>query len=367
MALAERPYYRQGCNLSQSETVTEGEQVKTMPEERETEDSPISEADQILLREREKQRERELMERVEVLHKEVFPSGRPRPSQLYPDHALPLLDKNSSRPSNRKHTVQNVSLAANLMEALDRTAAASSPSVCVTELGCGRANLSAAVGHHMMHRDALRLTASGSPPAPTPVDPSVSTEEGGRGHAFVLIDRMRVRRVADRRCGFIANPERIHADIADVDMSLVQSVSERPHLLGVAKHLCGCATDIGLRMLLGSDRIRALAVAPCCHHRCQVNGYLGKGWLEQQGMGGDDLPRLFRIAQWQSMLLHPSASDPEVRRKGEAGRQVKDLLDHARCMHIRTLPGLSCELVDFVTEDDLSLERRCILAWREEE
>ncbi len=45
------------------------------------------------------------------------------------------------------------------------------------------------------------------------------------------------------------------------------------NIIGVAKHICGCAFDISLTSLFNyekQDKIKGLVMATCCHHICRV-------------------------------------------------------------------------------------------------
>ena len=71
---------------------------------------------------------------------------------------------------------------------------------------------------------------------------------------------------------------RLRVDIGDLDLgrALTQDsdmVSPRgtQGVVGVSKHLCGAATDLTLRCVVGTlprARFQGLMIALCCHHRC---------------------------------------------------------------------------------------------------
>jgi tRNA:m4X modification enzyme len=45
------------------------------------------------------------------------------------------------------------------------------------------------------------------------------------------------------------------------------------NILGVAKHICGCAFDLSLTCLnnyIKKERVKAICMATCCHHICTV-------------------------------------------------------------------------------------------------
>ena len=49
------------------------------------------------------------------------------------------------------------------------------------------------------------------------------------------------------------------------------SLSAALPVVGIAKHLCGFATDVAMRCMLRAPSAVGLGVATCCHHRCTYN------------------------------------------------------------------------------------------------
>lgn len=107
---------------------------------------------------------------------------------------------------------------------------------------------------------------------------------------IVLVDRASVRRKADKNlsrnsgCTY----SRIRSDIADIALTKVPQLKERP-VIAVSKHLCGGATDLALRSIEVSDRsastpppvaITGVAIATCCHHRCTWDQYVAQEWFK---------------------------------------------------------------------------------------
>ncbi len=80
---------------------------------------------------------------------------------------------------------------------------------------------------------------------------------------------------------------RFRTDISDFDMNALPkmvddlkfSLGERiiPGVVGVAKHMCGGATDLSINSLLKYDKskieLKGVFIATCCHHRCTVSLY----------------------------------------------------------------------------------------------
>ncbi|KAL6778027.1 hypothetical protein ACKKBG_A16640 [Auxenochlorella protothecoides x Auxenochlorella symbiontica] len=68
--------------------------------------------------------------------------------------------------------------------------------------------------------------------------------------------------------------------------------------VGVAKHLCGAASDFALRAAVeqAPRRCRGLGLATCCHHRCSWRAYVGKEWFAERGFA----PAEFELVSWMS-------------------------------------------------------------------
>ena len=91
-----------------------------------------------------------------------------------------------------------------------------------------------------------------------------------KGSSFIFIEREGRRNKKDyeiKQLGFPVRRELM--DIKDFDLS---KIDEALSVVGVAKHLCGGATDLSLTSLMsvGRDRMKGLAIATCCHHRCDT-------------------------------------------------------------------------------------------------
>ena len=102
---------------------------------------------------------------------------------------------------------------------------------------------------------------------------------------FVLIDRDARRNKKDRYMrGLGFGIERYLMDIADFDIAKylnhvkTQTQDEKPvKFVGIAKHLCGGATDLTLtsiKNLQSEKALEGLAIATCCHHACDTLTYV---------------------------------------------------------------------------------------------
>lgn len=199
----------------------------------------------------------------------------------------------------------------------------------------------------------------------------------------VLVDRQAVRRCADhamrqlRRDGTEADAvevQRRRCDIQDLDVHdcLLQagppeSVDDL-EVLAVAKHLCGAATDLGLRKVLGSEaRWRGLGIALCCHHACDWSSFVGREWLLQKGFTEQDFDSMRWFSRLSTRCKVPAEARSESARaaaaRGQLGRLCKYLLDEARLVWLQRR-GWAGRLTRFV-ERETTPENVLLLAWPE--
>ncbi|XP_044055620.1 tRNA:m(4)X modification enzyme TRM13 homolog isoform X2 [Siniperca chuatsi] len=137
--------------------------------------------------------------------------------------------------------------------------------------------------------------------------------------------------------------ERLQVDIQHLDLSKVPLLRQKKlPLVGVGKHLCGAATDLALRCLLETPALReetgpprkrlktsgpaddpdsgpgpdpglgpvlGLAVALCCHHRCEWRHYVGQQFFLQRGLGPAEFSAFCRMSSWATCGLRPTNRD----------------------------------------------------------
>ncbi|XP_008293658.1 tRNA:m(4)X modification enzyme TRM13 homolog [Stegastes partitus] len=143
--------------------------------------------------------------------------------------------------------------------------------------------------------------------------------------------------------------ERLQVDIQHLDLSKVPLLQHRSlPLVGVGKHLCGAATDLALRCLLetpgprdateppqkrlkpsepaelrpgddpgtapadsgpGPGPVLGLAVALCCHHRCEWRHYVGQQFFLERGLGAAEFSAFCRMSSWATCGLRPTNQD----------------------------------------------------------
>ncbi|XP_078074348.1 tRNA:m(4)X modification enzyme TRM13 homolog isoform X1 [Mustelus asterias] len=158
---------------------------------------------------------------------------------------------------------------------------------------------------------------------------------------FLLVERATTRFKVDGKHKSRGSMfERLQIDIEDLNLGKVPLlVKERLPVVGIGKHLCGAATDLALRCImesyinqedtgkeppekrLKSDEMWAVgdptslsnytvrnatnrlpvlgvAIALCCHHRCEWKHYVGKKFFSSQGLGAEDFRIFQRMSSW---------------------------------------------------------------------
>ncbi|XP_028398915.1 tRNA:m(4)X modification enzyme TRM13 homolog [Dendronephthya gigantea] len=186
---------------------------------------------------------------------------------------------------------------------------------------------------------------------------------------FLLVDRASTRYKAD---SYHRGPEqgpsfhRIQIDIEHLDLDNVPLISNsKQEVTAVSKHLCGAATDLGLRCLLnspdetecsddnpdrnearstkrlklGGNRVRGLLFALCCHHCCSWASYVGRTFLENLGFTAYDFHILCCLSSWATC-----GSRKETRANAKNDTQASE--NRTTC---ETVTGAPTELTEDTT------------------
>ncbi|XP_054644478.1 tRNA:m(4)X modification enzyme TRM13 homolog [Dunckerocampus dactyliophorus] len=207
---------------------------------------------------------------------------------------------------------------------------------CFVEFGAGRGKLS-----HWIH-EALKTTDQ-----PSALDDL----------QLLLVERSSTRfKVDGKHQDAGVEFARLQIDIQHLDLSKVPLLERRLPLVGVGKHLCGAATDLALRCLLetsapqheppmkrlkmsscsvaddrpascgssGPDPVLGLAVALCCHHRCEWHHYVGQQFFLDLGLGPAEFSGFCRMSSWATCGLR--AADQRVDEEHEPIEETDDVL-----------------------------------------
>ena len=183
----------------------------------------------------------------------------------------------------------------------------------------------------------------------------------------MVIDRDSRRYKKDkdvRKAGF--KIERQKFDIADFDLAKYTSIHNKEKtttkIVGIAKHLCGGATDLALTSYkkLDESQLDGMSMATCCHHTCDNKTYVNLPFIKQElGIGALQFNEFVKCSSW-AFALH---SNWVTKRK--AGFKLKRLLDLGRLLFIRQMgffPEANIRAVQYCNCATESPESTLILA-----
>uniref|UniRef100_A0A3P9LUZ5 tRNA:m(4)X modification enzyme TRM13 n=1 Tax=Oryzias latipes TaxID=8090 RepID=A0A3P9LUZ5_ORYLA len=277
---------------------------------------------------------------------------------------------------------------------------------CFVEFGAGRGKLS-----HWIH-EALKNNGD---------------LKGSEDLQLLLVERSSIRfKVDGKHQDAGVQFERLQVDIEHLDLSKVPLLQDKKFpLVGVGKHLCGAATDLALRCLLETSRLRdpeteppqkrlkpsepaaeatpgdsgacsgasvgpvlGLAVALCCHHRCEWRHFVGRQFFLERGLGAAEFSAFCRMSSWatcgvraanQDYSSHHSTNRERAKEEHEPldetdtlnkflsaverekiGRLCKRLIDSGRC-HFLKSQGFSSRLTCY-TDQGVTLENVLLTA-----
>ena len=135
-----------------------------------------------------------------------------------------------------------------------------------------------------------------------------------------------------RNSGFEA--DRVQIDIADFDLLKyldLKHEKQNPKVTGIAKHLCGGATDLALTSYnkLGNNQLLGLSMATCCHHLCDAKTYVNLEFIRKEfGISDKEFDVMVRCSSW---AISPYVST----QKRRAGFKMKRMLDLGRLLYIK--------------------------------
>ncbi|KAG5324669.1 TRM13 enzyme, partial [Acromyrmex heyeri] len=265
------------------------------------------------------------------------------------------LNDETSGSKVRKHLLQNASLLGHLEQA-----GLMQDDTCFIEFGAGKAQLTYWLGQIIKDKS---------------------------NSCILLVDRSSHRHKSDNKLKREESRlavKRIRADIADLQLNQISEIQPIKYKVGIAKHLCGTATDLAIRCLVKSMNsepkvdVRGLIVAFCCHHKCEYSSYVGRKYLQQCGFTTDEFPVLCSIVSWatcgcrlKSDVNSPSDATSDtassISSKSDEreviGRKAKTLLNWGRLAFLKSV-GFQAELLYYISTD-ISLENMCIVATRE--
>ncbi|XP_035871690.1 tRNA:m(4)X modification enzyme TRM13 homolog isoform X3 [Phyllostomus discolor] len=190
---------------------------------------------------------------------------------------------------------------------------------------------------------------------------------------FVLVEKVTTRfKVDGKHRKKNAVFERLQIDIQHLCLNKIPVLSrEKLPVVGIGKHLCGVATDLALRCLVGaggargedgsgepsakrrkdgradgeartaaeegrggpapapwSPPVAGIVIALCCHHRCDWRHYVGREHFRALGLGALEFHYFQRMSSWATCGLRGAARRGGPSADGEehdgAGHPVTD-------------------------------------------
>ncbi|VDD91110.1 unnamed protein product [Enterobius vermicularis] len=196
---------------------------------------------------------------------------------------------------------------------------------------------------------------------------------------FLLLDNQGMRNKYDNKAAKedpMIRMKRIRCSIEHIDLSKIDAVKEAKDVVAICKHLCGKATDWGIRCLENSAKtgvnFSGFALIPCCHHKTVYEEYMGKEFLASNGFRSEqDFSLLRYVASWAvcGLLLQRKTKDEDDKTLKEKpkqndgsresggklsneerevlGRQAKVLLEFGRAAYLTQI-GFEVKLYQYV-------------------
>lgn len=266
------------------------------------------------------------------------------------DH--PGLEERLKQLENQKHAVQQASLIGHMEKC-----GFLEPRRCIiAEFGCGRGELSRYIARAQALKDMDAM------------------------QRFLLVDRAGPRMKFDRKLAKDyaemrgddnvggVKYKRLKVDIkdvvvnAEVTQELGLTAPEGDDVVVVSKHLCGCATDLTLQLMLGQrpPQLRGSVIALCCRQLCSYETYplAGRRWLEETAnvSGPEAFYAISRMTTWV-LCGTRGLSDPENEKLGHMARRV---IDFGRLHALREAGYKNSRLVQYV-DPQISPENVCLI------
>ncbi|KAH8347163.1 hypothetical protein KR059_005947 [Drosophila kikkawai] len=199
----------------------------------------------------------------------------------------------------------------------------------------------------------------------------------------ILVDRLSLRHKKDNKLTNKEQVQRIRADIADLKLCALPELKKTQRTVALSKHLCGAATDLTLRCILGKEGGAAtdyVLIALCCHHRCSWSSYVGRSFLQAAGIEAREFTILTKMVSWavcgtgmsrerrramekaEEQPAEPNTQRLSREEREKIGQQCKRILDYGRLEYLRS-QGYQAELKFYVPRD-VTLENVVLLARR---
>eukprot|EP00924_Labyrinthula_sp_SR-Ha-C_P006796 snap_masked-scaffold_8-processed-gene-0.20-mRNA-1 protein AED:1.00 eAED:1.00 QI:0/0/0/0/1/1/2/0/390 len=187
---------------------------------------------------------------------------------------------------------------------------------------------------------------------------------------FLLIDRAAFKTRFDREESQKSNWERIRLDIKDLDISKSEGFHRfKGTSVAMSKHLCGVATDYGLKLAMRS-KFDVICIALCCHQLCEWE------WEDEEigGITKEDFGYVKLMCSWavchgekgkKEELLRGGSwrEEMSIKEKEQVGWLCKRFIDEIRRSYLEK-EGYKVDFLEYIGKE-ITLENRVLVAIRE--
>lgn len=130
--------------------------------------------------------------------------------------------------------------------------------------------------------------------------------------------------------------------------------------MGIAKHLCGGATDLAIHSLTQSPLTYGVIIATCCHQRCDLRTYVNIPFLDEIGFEKDyEKMWLFKTTSWAvsgAYRVDRAKEDETISknsiRKTITGYKAKRILELGRAQILKEKLGLNVRLRQYCSKNE---------------
>ena len=143
---------------------------------------------------------------------------------------------------------------------------------------------------------------------------------------------------------------RYRTDIIDFNLNYIDNINEvikdekqknnfiknGYYIIGIAKHICGCAFDLSLSSLFNyehQEKIKGIVMATCCHHICRVellnNLYY---YMDILKMDVKEIIFLFKTTSWLFSHEDENKKKDLKEKKEKDGKEEKDEKDEKKIL-----------------------------------
>lgn len=195
-----------------------------------------------------------------------------------------------------------------------------------------------------------------------------------------MIERDKIRYLADRRHKNQGNHKRIRVDISHFDISHIYEentvklstpageeeskdggdrlLTKPVKVVGIAKHLCGGATDLAIHSLTQSPLTYGVIIATCCHQRCDLRTYVNVDFIDQLGFKEDyEKHWFFKTTSWAvsgAYRIDKAAEDENISKnsllKTVTGYKAKRIIELGRALVLKEKCGLKVCLKQYCSK-----------------